>query len=79
MIAVSKASSLSDKTDHEADGAKILALITLGWTGLKFGDEEIKYSEEEAVKLYARFGWISDQVFSAVNDRKLFLVNAKAV
>ena len=79
MIAVSKASSLSDKTDHEADGAKILALITLGWTGLKFGAEEVKYSEEEAIKLYARFGWISDQVFSAVNDRKLFLVNAKAV
>lgn len=79
MIAVAKSNSSSDSVDHEANGAKIMALITLGWSGLKFGEEEISYSEEEAEKLYARFGWISDQVFAAVNDRKLFLVNAKAV
>ena len=79
MIAVAKSNSSSDSVDHEANGAKIMSLITLGWSGLKFGEEEISYSKEEAEKLYARFGWISDQVFSAVNDRKLFLVNAKAV
>jgi len=79
MIAVAKSNSNSDSIDHEANGVKIMSQITIGWTGLKLGNEEIKYSKEEAEKLYARFGWISDQVFSAVNDRKLFLVNAKTV
>tara|TARA_R110002167_G_scaffold45515_4_gene136736 strand:+ start:1452 stop:1832 length:381 start_codon:yes stop_codon:yes gene_type:complete len=79
MLAIAKASALSDKKDGEEEAAKMLSLITLDWSGLKLGAETIEYSKEEAVKLYTRFGWISDQVFSAVNDRKLFLVNAKAV
>lgn len=77
MIAIAKSNSQSEKIDHEANGAKIMSLITLGWTGLNFGEETIEYSKEEAEKLYSRFGWISDQIFSAVNNRKLFLVNAK--
>lgn len=77
MIAAARSRSGADTPDHDLEGAKMLALITTGWKGLNLGDDEIEFSIEEAEKLYLRFGWISDQVFIAVNDRKLFLVNAK--
>ena len=78
-IAIQKSSYGKESVDHEDNGVQLMCAITMGWSGLSLGAKEIKYSEEEARKLYTKFDWISDQVFSAVNDRKLFLVNAKAV
>lgn len=81
MIDVAKSNSSlpPESIDHEANGVKLMVRITTGWTGLKLGEHEIEYSKEEASKLYDRFGWISDQLYLAIHDRKLFLVNAKTV
>lgn len=64
--------------DAEMIGAKILAKITLGWEGLAVDGSEIEFSHDTAVDMYYRFPWVANQVLAAVNDTKLFLVNANS-
>tara|TARA_R100000541_G_scaffold30953_4_gene39907 strand:- start:7298 stop:7681 length:384 start_codon:yes stop_codon:yes gene_type:complete len=69
-----------DQTAEDACmiGAKIVAKITLGWSGLAADGEEIEFSYDNAVDMYYRFDWVANQVLAAVNDSSRFLVNAKA-
>lgn len=78
LIAVSKSKTAGADGDFESDGAEIMAAITINWKGLSLGKEELVFSREEAFKIYKQYSWISDQVFSAINDRTLFLANAEA-
>ena len=57
-------------------GAKIVASITLGWSGLAVDGKEIEFNQDTAVDMYYRFDWVANQVLAAVNDSKRFLVNA---
>ena len=69
-----------DQTAEDACmiGAKIVAKITLGWSGLAADGEEIEFSYDNAVDMYYRFDWVANQILAAVNDSSRFLVNAKA-
>ena len=50
-----------------------LAMSVMGWTPIILGGEELKYSEENAIKLFNRFPFIRDQVQAKAGKRAAFL------
>ena len=51
------------------EGAKFLAAITAGWSGnLELNGEPLKFSRENAVKLYMDQDWIGKQVLDFSQD-----------
>ena len=62
--------------EKNKDSAKILASVTTSWRGLCDGDNELDFTYENALKLYEQYPFIANQVYSAINDRNLFLVSA---
>lgn len=53
---------------------QFLAKLTIGWEpAIVIDGEELKYSEENAIKLYTRFKFIRDQVDVAAGNRKRFM------
>lgn len=57
---------------QEESSAKLLAVVTVGWKGLKFGGKEYEFSADNAIKLYNEYPWIKDQVDQFIADRKNF-------
>ena len=53
--------------------SEILAGLTVGWKGISEGDKELKFSREEAVRLYETYPIIANQVERFTEDAKNFL------
>tara|TARA_Y100001951_G_C11147571_1_gene187272 strand:+ start:127 stop:522 length:396 start_codon:yes stop_codon:yes gene_type:complete len=71
------------KDDKQSDdekariGAEFLAALTAGWSdNFELGDEQLKYNNENAVKLYLSEDWIADQVLSFALNLKNYDPNA---
>lgn len=65
-----------DLDANERDNIEVLAQCTTEWTGISEGGKELIYSFENAVKLYTKYGWIKEQIDSAISDRANFFINA---
>jgi len=59
-----------DAVDGEA--VELLALCTLGWTGVKEGKTEVPFSVEAAKKLYTEHLWLQKQVDRFIADGREF-------
>lgn len=57
----------------EDSSAKILAAATAGWSGMRFGSDELEFTKENAESVYKDFPWIREQVEEFINDRSNFL------
>jgi hypothetical protein len=57
----------------EAEARELLAACTNGWKGIARDGQEIAFSESAAVRLYADFEWIYEQVDAAIHNRANFL------
>lgn len=68
-------------TDVKAEDhvAAILAKCTVGWKGIVWEGKTLKFSQEEALKLYSNPGlkWLSDQVDRFVHHSANFLGKQK--
>lgn len=72
------AKSRSKKLDlsvSEKEECELLAACTIGWDGIELDGVEIKFTYDEAVKLYLDFPWIKEQVDEFIGDRANFLVS----
>lgn len=49
-----------------------LAACTTGWEGIELDGETLEFSRENALKLYSRFDWISQDVFVHIKNRENF-------
>lgn len=58
------------------DMAYSLSSATTHWRGMGCKGKEIEFSKDAAMAIYSQYQWIADQVFVAIKDRALFLVNA---
>lgn len=63
-----------NSTDHEE--CALLAACTLGWSNIFDGKEKLEFSVEAAEKLYAKYGWIKEQVDEFIGDRNNFFTTA---
>jgi len=63
----------ADFSVSEEDECEMLAVCTVGWSGLNEDGEELKYSHEAAVRLYMDYPWIKEQVDLFIGDRANFL------
>lgn len=62
----------------EAQGAELLACVTLGWSeNFTVDGEPLPFSEDAARKLYLAQPWIREQVDLFVGDRANFLLDSK--
>lgn len=57
----------------EERGLKLLAAVTLDWTGVELDGKPVACTKENAEHIYARFAWIAEQVDGFVGDRSNFL------
>ncbi|SFS42233.1 hypothetical protein [Brevundimonas viscosa] len=57
----------------EAKEISRLARATVGWSGIVLDGEVLKFSEENAKKLYKRLRWLRQQVRVFVADRANFM------
>ena len=71
-LAKSRSKSL-DLSVSEREEAETLAVCTIGWEGIKYGEVELEYSHDAAVQLYLNHPWIKDQVDAFIGDRANFL------
>ena len=53
--------------------SEILAGLTVGWKGISEGEKELKFSREEAVRVYETYPIIAGQVERFTEDAKNFL------
>lgn len=60
----------------EESTVKLLARVTVGWSGLKEDGEELEFSIANAERLYTDYPWIKEQVDEFVQERSNFLTNA---
>lgn len=65
-------------SERNSDSAKMLAAVTIGWTGLAIGEggKEFAFSYDNAVKMYEQYSFIANQAHAAIHNRELFLVSA---
>lgn len=66
---------LSDD-EMEALPYEMLAAVTLGWEGLEEGGKPVKFSKEEAMRIYRDVPVIGEQVDKFVGERANFLPSA---
>jgi hypothetical protein len=75
--------------DGEKDGIALLASCTTGWETMTaqgaegedptwepaifLGGQRLEFTEAEAVKLYAKYPWIKEQVDAVISDRAVFM------
>ena len=59
--------------EQEADTLELLSSCTLDWQAIDMDGAPFPYSKANAKTLYARFGWIRDQVDRYIGDRANFL------
>lgn len=57
----------------EKRGLKLLAAVTLDWTGIELDEKPVACTKENAEHIYAKFAWIAEQVDEFVGDRSNFL------
>lgn len=55
------------------DQLELLVACTTGWSGIQVDGAYLKFSEDEARKLYKRFPWIRDQAQEFIDERSNFL------
>ncbi len=69
---------MADPAETEAERPKLLAAMTLGWSGYTRDGQPVAFSQEEAEKLYAdpAMVWLADQVDEALGNRQLFTKRA---
>jgi hypothetical protein len=67
--------SLPDPEADEADRTALVAVCTLGWTGLEEGGKPLVFTVDAARKLYAdpKKRWLRDQALQALDQRELFI------
>jgi hypothetical protein len=53
-----------------------MAKCTKGWSGITEGGVEVKFSYENAVKLYTKYLWLREQIDRFMADRSNFLPSA---
>jgi hypothetical protein len=57
---------------RESNTAKVLASVTLGWTGIEEDGREVPFSKSNAVRLYKTYPWLREQVDRFVGNRANF-------
>ncbi|MCK9515667.1 MAG: hypothetical protein M0Q87_06400 [Ottowia sp.] len=69
-----------DPAETEAERPKLLAAMTLGWSGYGVNGQPVPFSVEAAEALYADpdLAWLTEQVDAALADRQLFTKPASA-
>lgn len=65
-----------DLDQNEAESVELLAKCTKGWSGITEGGVEVKFSYENAVKLYTKYLWLREQIDRFMADRSNFLPSA---
>lgn len=65
-----------DLYQGEAESIDLLAKCTKGWEGITEDGIEVKFSYENAVKLYTKYLWLKEQVDRFIVDRSNFLPSA---
>jgi hypothetical protein len=58
--------------DADSD-VKFTALLTIGWENILMNGKEIKFSQEEAIKLYDNYPLIGNQVSQFILNEQNFL------
>lgn len=64
-----------DFTPTVEQACDILSACTVGWKGVIVNGEKLKFSKEEAYKLYHAHSWIRDQVDLFIGDRANFFTS----
>lgn len=64
-----------DFTPTLEETCETLAACTVGWKGIEANGNAIKFSTDEAYKLYMDFSWIREQVNIFVGDRANFFTS----
>jgi len=72
--------TVTDPAEVEAERPKLLAAMTLGWSGYAVDGQPVPFSTEVAEKLYAdpEMKWLADQVDEALGNTRLFTRAASA-
>ena len=58
---------------NEDTDIKIASLLTIGWENILMNGKEIKFSKDEAIKLYDNYPLIGNQVSAFILDEQNFL------
>lgn len=62
---------LANKSDD--NDVKIASLLTIGWENILMNGKEIKFSKDEAIKLYDNYPLIGNQVAEFILNEQNFL------
>ena len=65
-----------DLDQGEVESIELLAKCTKGWEGITEDGIEVKFTYENAVKLYTKYLWLKEQVDRFIVDRSNFLPSA---
>ena len=68
-----KAQKLFLANKSEDSDLKLSALLTIGWENILLNGKEIKYSHDEAIKLYENYPFIATQVSQFILNEQNFL------
>ncbi len=60
----------------ETNAIELLASVTIGWDGIVWEGEPLKFSEENARMLYRERPWLREQVDEFIADRANFFKDA---
>lgn len=61
-----------DLDDAENKAAELLAACTLGWSHVIEGGVNLEFTNENAKRIYLKFGWLRQQADAFINDRANF-------
>ena len=71
-----KSDEMTDEQSAKV-GAEFLAKLTTGWSdNFEIGDEKLKFTFENAVKLYLAEDWIANQALNFVTNLRNYDPNA---
>lgn len=68
-----KKSTKIDLDEAELKGIQLLAKCTLDFINILDDGKYVKYTYEDAIKLYQKYPWIKEQVDEFMSDRSNFL------
>ncbi len=57
----------------QAQSDAILVACTVDWDGMMLDGKDLPFSEQNVKMVYERFGWIKEQIDTAIADRANFL------
>lgn len=77
MLDIERRKAKGEDITKEDEGLELLAVVTLGWSGIEFDGKALEYSKSNARKLYSdpRTDWIGEQVGPFALNRRNFAHN----